>query len=171
MKRLFNARLFDVGPRKSKPRRSPQEVRDEVHLFPTNWTIEALVTALEAAHQPIAHYFGTGIGHELQFIESSILVRVLIALRRAGITALPIHDCVIVPCSKVEEAKTIMTKISKAMVGAVIPVTVEVLDDLGDTEGSLKCSPNNPSSLRGNIEFISPSSVLQPSNRKEVSYS
>lgn len=129
MKRLFNARLFDQGPRKSKPKRSAQEIRDGVQLFPADWTVEELVAALEAAHRPIAHHLGTGIGHELQFLESSILVRLLIALRRAGITALPIHDCVIVPRSKVQEARQIMEEVSKAVAGAVIPVTVEGLDD------------------------------------------
>ncbi len=64
-------------------------------------------------------------------IDPSILVQALLALRRAGISALPIHDCVVVPRSKVEEAKAIMSKISKAVVGAVIPATVEGLDDEG----------------------------------------
>lgn len=133
MKRLFNARLFDKGPRRSKPRRSRTEVRDDVDLFPPDRTIQHLVSALEAAHKPVAHYFGTGIGHELQFQESSILVRALIALGRAGISALPIHDCVLVPRSKVEEAKAIMSEVSEAVVGTAIPVTVEGLEDVGTT--------------------------------------
>lgn len=124
-KRLFNARLFDVGPRKRKPRRTPEEVRAGTELYPPGMTIEELIAALERAHRPITHHFGTGIGHKLQFIESTILVKVLLTLTGERIVALPVHDCVVVPRSQVEVARRVMEAVSREVSGSIVPVSVE----------------------------------------------
>jgi hypothetical protein len=92
-------------------------------------TIEELLGALEDAHRPIAHHFGTGIGHELQYVESTILVRVLLTLMGERIVALPVHDCVVVGRSKVDAAREVMEAVSKEVAGMPIPVTVEVVED------------------------------------------
>jgi hypothetical protein len=84
MKRLINARLFDGGPRKSKPKRTAKEVHEGVQLYPEHMSIGELLRIVEDAHRPIAHYFGTGIGHELQFVESQVLTRILLELGRMG---------------------------------------------------------------------------------------
>jgi hypothetical protein len=128
-KRLFNARLFDLGPRQKKPKRTPEEVRAGVELYPPHMTIAELLNALEAAHHQVAHHFGTGIGHELQFIESTILVKVLLELMGEGIVALPVHDCVVVGRSKVDIARKVMEAVSCEVAGMPIPVTVEVVRD------------------------------------------
>ena len=47
-------------------------------------------------HAPIAELFGTGIGFKLMLIESEILVRALEHFAQKGITALPLHDSVLV---------------------------------------------------------------------------
>jgi hypothetical protein len=128
-KRLFNARLFDVGARKRKPRRTPEEVRAGTELFPPDMRSEDLIAALETAHRPIAHHFGTGIGHELQFIESTILVKVLLTLIGERVVALPVHDCVVVPRSKVGVARRVMEVVSREVSGSIVPVSVELLDN------------------------------------------
>jgi hypothetical protein len=126
MKRLLNARLFDRGPRRSKPRRTPKERREGVQLYPNNVGIAELLRIIEDAHRPIAHYFGTGIGHGLQFAESQILMRILGELRLAGVVALPLHDCILVPKSAVGMALAAMSRATEAEIGIAIPVTVEV---------------------------------------------
>ena len=128
MKRLLNARLFDLGPRKRKPKRTPQEIREGVQLFPPDRSIKELLSELTAAHEPIAHNFGTGVGHELQFVESTILMEVLRRLEGLGVSALPVHDCVVVPRSKSETARAVMRDASEAISGTAIPVSVEKVE-------------------------------------------
>jgi len=128
VKRLFNALLFDEKERRAKLKRTPEEIRAGLILFPPDWSIDQLIAALTEAHHHIARHFGSGIGHELQFRESTILVRALLQLKRAGITALPVHDCVIVPRSKKSEAMMIMEEVTRKVLGSVIPITVEEED-------------------------------------------
>lgn len=129
VKRFFNALLFAEGrARMKKPRRTPEEKRAGTVLLPGDWPADRVFTALTERHGPISRYFGTNVGHELQRSESDILVRVLLALKRLGVTALPLHDCVLVPLSRVEEAKRVMEEVSKAVLGTAIPTTVERVD-------------------------------------------
>jgi hypothetical protein len=129
VKRFFNALLFAGGrPQMRKPRRTPEEKRAGIVLLPDDWSAERVLAALRKKHGPISRYFGTNVGHELQHTESDILVRVLLALKRRGVTALPLHDCVLVGRSKVEEAKRVMEAESKAVLGTAIPTTVERAD-------------------------------------------
>lgn len=130
MKRLLNARLFDRGERRSKPRRTPKEVREGVELYPAHCSIDDLLSVLNTVHSPIARYFGSGIGHELQFAESQIMMRTLLALEAAGIIGLPVHDCIVVPRKHVAVVTEIMGRVTMAEEGAVVPVTVDVVDEM-----------------------------------------
>ncbi len=60
------------------------------------------------AHAPIADLFGSGIGFRLMFIESGILIEALQALFAKGITALPLHDSVLVAASEAGAAEEVM---------------------------------------------------------------
>ncbi|GLR93605.1 hypothetical protein GCM10007858_12320 [Bradyrhizobium liaoningense] len=51
---------------------------------------------LAAKHAPIAHLFGKGLGFQLMRIESDMLIEVLTELSAARVTALPLHDAVLV---------------------------------------------------------------------------
>lgn len=99
------------------------------HLGPSRSVIENLLATLEVAHQPIAHNFGTGIGHKLQIIESTILIKALLDLESAGLVGLPVHDCVVVSRSALEPARRIMEEAAKAITGEVIPLTVSEVYD------------------------------------------
>lgn len=70
-----------------------------------------------AAHRPIVGLMGTSLAGRLQRTESEILVRVLQRLNRDGITALPIHDCVIVPSSTAAEVDAAMLAEFSAVTG------------------------------------------------------
>jgi hypothetical protein len=59
---------------------------------------------LREKHGPIAPLFGTRLGFELMRAESDIIIEVTAQLFKQGITALPLHDAVLVGKSRVVEA-------------------------------------------------------------------
>jgi len=110
VKKLMNAMLFAEKPLS----RFPKETRK---LFPTRVSLAQVVERLEEVHAPIRHRFFTGIGHQTQFVESEILVDVLLELKRQGIVGLPVHDAVIVPRSNIHPVTTIMLEVFKQHTG------------------------------------------------------
>ncbi|MER9353606.1 hypothetical protein NKI61_09910 [Mesorhizobium sp. M0514] len=77
-------------------------------LFSRSYKVGDVVEAIEAKHPMIRNCFHRGLGHDAQFIESQIMVGVLLTLKDQGIMALPIHDAVMVPAYAVSTAKEIM---------------------------------------------------------------
>jgi hypothetical protein len=75
--------------------RMPKGTRDH---FVGQITYANAIKAIEDRHHPIKHLFFKGQGLKLQVQEADIMVALLLALRDQGITALPIHDCVLVLC-------------------------------------------------------------------------
>jgi hypothetical protein len=63
---------------------------------------------IRKVHAPIAHLFGSGIGFKLMLMESEILVLALSGFIHRGITALPLHDSVLVARSETAAAESIM---------------------------------------------------------------
>ncbi|MGY2902161.1 hypothetical protein [Bradyrhizobium sp. URHC0002] len=96
-KKLMNAMLFSEGPLKNWPEDTRQH-------FPDGTTIRKAVEMLAAKHAPVAHLFGTGLGFQLMRIESDMLIEVITHLFGAGVTALPLHDAVLVAESKTDFA-------------------------------------------------------------------
>ncbi|WP_027569513.1 hypothetical protein [Bradyrhizobium sp. URHA0013] len=88
-KKLMNALLFVKGPLKNWPEDTRQH-------FPRGMNLRTAVEILTAKHAPIAHLFGKGLGFQLMRIESDMLIAVLAELSAAGVTALPLHDAVLV---------------------------------------------------------------------------
>ena len=66
----------------------------------------------------------SGIGMQLFRKESDILVDVLLTLKTQGITALPIHDAVVVRDDKSDIAKATMQKVFKDHTGITPDVTL-----------------------------------------------
>jgi hypothetical protein len=108
-KKLLNALLFA----QELLRRKPQGTKG---LLP-NAPVEKLIQALQEHHSPIAHFFGTGIGHQLQFRESQLMVEVLLRLQGFGVIALPVHDAVIIPTSAEEVTRKVMGEVFLEEVG------------------------------------------------------
>jgi len=75
------------------------------------------MAAIKAAHPAISDRFFTGIGHEAQFIESEVLVNVLLTLKEQSIVALPVHDAVLVPASSKDQAIKIMLSVFHDITG------------------------------------------------------
>lgn len=89
-KRAFGQLLNSSGA----PIRAP---RGEASSLPRGWTWARLIAALEGHHAPIASWFRSGRGLELQAIDAAIADSVLHALALRGIPCLPVHDSFIVP--------------------------------------------------------------------------
>lgn len=98
VKKLLNSMLFVDKPLGGRPR--GVDLRGA--------PLGAVLSAIEARHAAIAPLFYRGMGHTLQYSESSILVDVLLRLKDAGIHALPVHDCVVVAEGHTEAARRIM---------------------------------------------------------------
>ncbi|GGE92593.1 hypothetical protein CR103_21300 [Massilia psychrophila] len=106
VKVVFNSMLHRTSPMKKKPRGSAE-------LFPGHVRIKEITSGIIIFHKPIADLFYKGIGLDLLYKESQILVEVLTELLRLGITALPVHDAVIVAEHHQDQATTIMLAVFK----------------------------------------------------------
>ena len=60
--------------------------------LPPGWTWKQLQEAVKARHAPIADYFGSGVGLELQRIDSDIAEDVMMHFVDRDILVLPVHD-------------------------------------------------------------------------------
>jgi hypothetical protein len=101
VKRVFNALLFDTGPRKSFPK--GENVR-----FPKEVKIGDVIKAIHEKHPKLGSVLSTGVGFHLMYLESELMMRVLEKLRYQDIVGLPVFDGVIVKASKAEIAKEVM---------------------------------------------------------------
>ncbi|TPK99041.1 MULTISPECIES: hypothetical protein [unclassified Mesorhizobium] len=101
IKKVMSAMIFASDPLS----RFPKDTRP---LFSRSYKVGDVVTAIEAKHSLIKDRFHRGLGHDAQFIESEIMVEVLLTLKASGAVALPIHDAVMVPASAVSMTREIM---------------------------------------------------------------
>lgn len=100
-KKLMNALLFSQGPLRNWP-------EDTHRHFPDGINLRTAIEMLAAKHAPIAHLFGKGLGFQLMRLESDMLIEVLTELSAAGVTALPLHDAVLVAKSHAGVAQETM---------------------------------------------------------------
>ena len=118
IKKVFNAMTFSNEPMT----RFPKGINS---LFPVKTRFKDVSDAIEKEHFRIAHMFYTGIGHYLQFMESQIIVEVLLKLIDNGITALPVHDAVFVGWTHVYKSKQVMEQVFLEMTNVPSVVKVE----------------------------------------------
>lgn len=100
-KKLLNALLFATQPM----RRWPTDTASE---FPPGTKLQMVLADITRYHRPIARYFGKGIGFRLMNIESAILIDALFRLYATGVTALPLHDSILVAASQEMAARDAM---------------------------------------------------------------
>lgn len=118
VKKVFNA----MASSKEKLSRMPKGARA---LFPGGETIKDVMDRIEHHHSAIAEHFFKGASHRAQLVESNILINILMELKGLGISALPIHDAVLVPRSKEKQACQVMKTVFKKHAGVEAFVTVE----------------------------------------------
>lgn len=88
-KKLLNALLFDGDARE----RMPQGIRSQL---PSRMSYEQAKHLLLAHNHSIAHLIRDGVGFELMFAESELMIATLFALRAQDVPALPVHDGLLV---------------------------------------------------------------------------
>lgn len=97
-------------------------------LYPYREHVERhLLADIYAFHKPIAHLLGQSNGMEFMFLESEILIDVLLELNSKGIVALPIHDCILVKESAQKVAKEVMLRVFKQHTNLDATVALEAL--------------------------------------------
>lgn len=106
VKTVFNAMLHA----KKELSRAPNGSRP---LLPRGWHIDDVTAKIMSFHAPIDNAFYAGRGMHIFFQESSILIALLLRLKEQGITALPIHDAVVVSEDDQEETERIMLDVFK----------------------------------------------------------
>jgi hypothetical protein len=100
-KKLINALLFARKPLGGWP-------TDTREALPLGTKLKDAVQAIKRKHAPIAKLFERGLGFQVMRHESDLLISVVTALFKKGITALPLHDSVLVACSHADVAKDFM---------------------------------------------------------------
>ena len=80
-------------------------------MFKEDIRFQEVSDAIQRYHSGIAHKFYAGIGHYLQYLESQILIKVLLRLKDLGIHALPIHDAVVVGRAWVDMSRQLMEQV------------------------------------------------------------
>lgn len=118
-KTLINALLFSEGTRTKKPQGTKS-------TLPAKVSAGDLIRRISEFHAPVAHHFGSEVGHHLQFIESEVMMGVLLRLMHESIVTLPIHDAVMAPSSKRDRVTEVMREVFEKRVGvrAMISVTI-----------------------------------------------
>ena len=117
VKGVVTASLSGSQPRKEFPENTPKSLKKGLKV--------ADVLAAIREHQPVLYAsFDKGLGLGLQYRDSEIMVDVLLQLGTLGITALPIHDGVIVAQSDKDAVESTLRETFKRHVG----VSAEVVE-------------------------------------------
>ncbi len=116
VKGMMNTLLFSEGHKA----RIPSGFKASL---PKSWTAAKVKAAILARHPDLEPILETGIGMKLMFMESQILIGVLLGLMERGIVALPMHDGIMVAVSKASQAKTVMEDVAAEETGYRLPVS------------------------------------------------
>jgi hypothetical protein len=95
-------------------------------MLPEGMHLSKFRKVLARRHPALASLIQPGslIGYALLHRESTMMVAILLSCREQGITALPIHDAVIVPQSAQTMVSRIMRQVANDVAGVSIPVTI-----------------------------------------------
>lgn len=118
IKKAFNQMLNGDGKQKG---RTPEGFKDSG--VGMKWS--QVQDRVRERHQPIAHYFNTGYGLDLQRQDAEILERVLLHFAKMGYPCLPIHDSVIIHHALKDELGAAMVAAYKQVTGQEIPLKLK----------------------------------------------
>ena len=118
IKKVFNAMTFADKQMTRFPKGVKQMFKEDIRF-------QEVSDAIQRYHSGIAHKFYVGIGHYIQYLESQILIKVLLGLKELGIHALPIHDAVVVGKAWVDMSRELMEQVFLDMTNVESWVQVE----------------------------------------------
>jgi len=110
VKKIINSALYFDKTQSRMPQGSRKH-------FPDTIEYGHVLSAIKSHHRPVSDYFFSGVGMELMFLESEVLVAVLLDLIEKDVTALPIHDAILVSCENAGAAEQTMLGIFKDKTG------------------------------------------------------
>lgn len=110
VKKLFSSMVHAGRPLSRRPKGTRA-------LLPTKYAVSHWTDLIKEFHAPIAQYFHADIGLHQMYQESEILLTVLDRLVGMGITALPIHDAVLVAEVYKEQATEVMLDVFRETTG------------------------------------------------------
>lgn len=114
VKKLVSSLFFRDGMASRFPR--------DIEKLPPPWTMQKFVAAVAARHKAIAPLFGSDIGFRLMCAESEVLVAALLKLASQGVTALPMHDGLMVAETHRSVAIAAMEQVSAVKLGRELSV-------------------------------------------------
>ena len=82
----------------------------------------AMLSRFEDRHRPIAQYFCSGIGLQLQYQDALMAEHILMALHADGVPCIPIHDSFIVQAKYEDKLHDLMVEAAEKVVGAALPI-------------------------------------------------
>lgn len=77
--------------------------------------IDPIRTAFENRHEPIAHYFSSGKGIDLQYWDSVLAEYIMVHFAEQGVPCLPVHDSFVIDFRYEDELIQVMQKGFKAL--------------------------------------------------------
>jgi hypothetical protein len=115
VKRVFNSMMFATAPLKKFPKglRTPtrsQDATSDNEPFPVRTKIEDVTSAITAKHPRLSDLFYSGAGHQMMFLESELMMRVLLSLREMAVVALPVFDAVVISERDEAKARSVMAE-------------------------------------------------------------
>jgi hypothetical protein len=123
VKILMNALMFPEHELRSFPLDDDGDsIGDKFHAEDRAKGFKYILNAIKATHPAIVDLFGTGVGYHLQWIESQVLVNVLLALAKADVVALPLHDGIVVGEHEVVIARGVIAQFTEWALGQALPV-------------------------------------------------
>jgi hypothetical protein len=130
VKKVLNAMLF-----KHPVVKFPKGARA---LFPRRVKCEDVTEAILKRHPMLRGVLSSpDNGHQLQFLESEIMMRVLRQCQKRNVVALPVFDCVVVKASAEDAVTKIMCREFKAVAGLEVTVKRELSSSGGS--GRSRC--------------------------------
>ena len=118
VKKIINAALYADKEQSRMPQGSRQYFSDDIKY-------KYALTTIARHHAPISDYFFKGVGMELMFMESEVLVDVLLKVQDQGLVALPLHDGLMIAQSSTSMVKEIMEQVFRDKCGVASMVRIE----------------------------------------------
>ena len=108
--------IFNVNPTQDPVKAVIMDLRDNGIYAQAN-EVQHIIDQLKNKHHPIKEFFASGVGPELQRIDSDIAERILVRLMDHDIPCIPVHDSFIVGRDQGDTLNQVMLEEAWSVVG------------------------------------------------------
>ena len=133
IKTFISAHLFRESNRQRFPKNSNgRSVQEDFHPSDRTKSYSQILELIARVHPALVQdFFGTGVGHHLQYLESQLMVAILLRCYQRGLICLPLHDALIVREDQAEMVGAIMEGASATLFGRRFPVSIKGVETGG----------------------------------------